>query len=111
MSGLVSVRAKSILNQMLVVGATLLLGSAIHVGFVAGTAEPTSPAVVLRAVAGGLLGIAGYATRVSREERLGTEGGESEAGADGDATAGEEFDPEVSPLDRSDMEGLDRDDG
>lgn len=113
MTGLVSVRTKSLLNQLFVVGATLLLGSAIHVSVVTGAAEPTSAAVVLRLVAGGLLAVGGWVTRVSREERVGDRRGAEEAdeaGAD-EPAPGEQFDPEVSPLDQSDMENLDRDDG
>lgn len=100
-------RTRSIVNQLLVVAATLLLGSAIHISVVTGEVAVTSPAVVLRVLVGGVCGAAGYAFRVKPdreapvEARTGTESADAE---------GEGFDPEASPLDPADFEDLEADD-
>lgn len=98
-------RTRSILNQLFVVGATLLLGSAVHISVVTGQVAVTSPAVVLRVVVGAACGVAGYLLAVRPDREAPVEAQTTTADADD-----EEFDPEASPLDPEDFEGLEGDD-
>lgn len=100
-------RARSLLNTMLVVGATLLLGDALHQTVVTGALPYTHPAVVGRVVGGAVLGLVGYLTRLPREGRFDDEPAETaEPDPEAPEQAGESFDPELSPLTEESVERL-----
>lgn len=89
---MVSVRARSMLNTVLVVSGALLIGQYAHLTVVTGQAAPADPIQLGTLATGCLLVGLGYVVGVSPEEELpGRE-------AEGDADAAEEFDPELSPV-------------
>lgn len=97
----------------LVTGA-LLVGDALHGSVVTGQYPVTSPAAVLRGVAGLVFVGLGYRLQVPASEYASTssnesvrETDESEAGT----SDGGDFDPELSPLSDEEFEELDADDG
>lgn len=108
MGRLLNTRLQSILNELFVVFATLLLGNAIHMAFVANTAAPTSPAVVLQVLFGAGFGFAGFKLRLSRTDRSET----AATTTDEDETEIEDadFDPELSPLSADSFDNMERDD-
>lgn len=93
------VQVLTVLSTVLLVVGAVLVGDAIHVGVVAGTAPVTSPAVVLRFVLGVVFLALGLRFRTPPEEYVTTPSDveSSRTTGDDDPDTGE-FDPEVSPL-------------
>lgn len=102
-------------STFLLVTGALLIGDAIHGSVVTGQYPVTSPAAVLRAVAGLVCVALGYRLQTPPSEYTSVSSDESggEATEPEEDAAGSEpgdFDPELSPLSDEEFEALDADD-
>lgn len=111
---MISVRLVAMASTFFLVTGALLVGDALHGSVVTGQYSVTSPAAVLRAVAG-LVSIAvGYRLETPPSEYTSVPSGQSrestdDAGGDDAAPGGDDFDPDLSPLGDDGLEEVDAD--
>lgn len=107
----ISVRFVALVSTFLLVTGALLVGDALHGSVVTGQYPVSSPAAVLRAVAGVVCIALGYRLKTPPSEYTSLP---SDAVTDGDSDASEadhgDFDPEMSPLGEDGLEAVDGDD-
>ncbi len=105
---MVQARTRAWLSTVTLVVGALLIGDAIHGVVTIGAFGPTSPAALLRVVAGIALVAVGAQLRTPAESYISSVDPEPDetGSADGDG----EFEPELSPL-GGEMEAQDREDG
>lgn len=99
-SGLLSTRVKAHLNLFFVVMATLLLGNAIHLSVVTGEHAVTDAEIVGQVIMGCVFGAIGVWFRKAPKER--------QIANVEQKKEDEEFDEEFSPLDKEDLERLEK---
>ncbi|WP_137287132.1 hypothetical protein [Halorussus salinisoli] len=104
---MISVRFVALLSTFFLVTGALLVGDALHGSVVTGQYPATSPAAVVRAVAGLVCIALGYRFQTPPDEYTSVPSAESaESSSD---EGGSDFDSELSPLSDEQFEDLDAD--